>query len=171
MRPVTDDFLMSMAEISSALVGLFLVGVFFYAETSSRASAASHEADDPYMKASTRIVLVLYAIPIGMSLALVALEPVWGRILFAVLSAILVAANVSTVSRLRSSLTAMASPVLVLTEVAGTLAVIGIVTLPWILGGLDPTREDLMWAILLSFAAGFLSVCAMVLTAFDMARR
>jgi hypothetical protein len=106
-----------------------------------------------------------------MSLALVALEPVWGRILFAVLSAILVAANVSTASRLRSSLTAMASPVLVLTEVAGTLAVVGIVTLPWILGGLEPTREDLMWAILLSFAAGFLSVCAMVLTAFDMARR
>jgi hypothetical protein len=38
------------------------------------------------------------------------------------------------------------------------------------LGGIDPTREDLTWAILLSFGAGFLSVSALVLSAFDVAR-
>jgi polar amino acid transport system substrate-binding protein len=41
---------------------------------------------------------------------------------------------------------------------------------PWALGGLHPTREDLAWAILLSFAAGFLSIGAVVISAFDIAR-
>jgi hypothetical protein len=45
-----------------------------------------------------------------------------------------------------------------------------IVALPWILGGIDPSREDLTWSIFLSFAVGFLSVSAIVLAAFDVAR-
>jgi hypothetical protein len=45
-----------------------------------------------------------------------------------------------------------------------------LIVLPWILGGLHPDREDLTWAILLAFAAGFLSICATVLSVFDMAR-
>jgi hypothetical protein len=32
---------------------------------------------EPNFRASTRIVLVLYALPLGLSLSLVALEPVW----------------------------------------------------------------------------------------------
>ncbi len=35
---------------------------------------------------------------------------------------------------------------------------------------MQPTREDLTWSILLSFAAAFLSVCALVLSAFDIRR-
>jgi hypothetical protein len=37
-------------------------------------------------------------------------------------------------------------------------------------GGLHPTREDLTWAILLSFAAGFLSISAVALSVLDVAR-
>ena len=44
-----------------------------------------------------------------------------------------------------------------------------LVLLPWILGGLHPSREDLTWAILLSFAGGFLSVGALVLSVLDVA--
>jgi hypothetical protein len=32
MRDVSDGFLMNMAEVSASLIGLFLVGVFFYIE-------------------------------------------------------------------------------------------------------------------------------------------
>jgi hypothetical protein len=55
-------------------------------------------------------------------------------------------------------------------EVAGTLGVVVIVVIPWVLGGLHPTREDLSWAVLLSFGTGFLSICALVLSAFDLVR-
>ena len=30
MRQISDAFLLNMAEVSSALIGLFLVGVFFW---------------------------------------------------------------------------------------------------------------------------------------------
>ena len=33
MREVSDDFLLNMAEVSAALIGLFMVGVFFFADT------------------------------------------------------------------------------------------------------------------------------------------
>jgi hypothetical protein len=41
---------------------------------------------------------------------------------------------------------------------------------PWALGGLHPTRKDLTWAILLSFAAGFLSIFETVMSVFDISR-
>jgi hypothetical protein len=49
------------------------------------------------------------------------------------------------------------------------VGVVVLVTIPWILGGLRPTREDLTWAILLAFASGFLSISAVVLSIFDTA--
>ena len=55
-------------------------------------------------------------------------------------------------------------------EVVGTVMVVVLVVIPWVLGGLHPTREDLTRAIPLSFAAGFLSVCTAVLSVFDIAR-
>ena len=36
MRQVSDAFLLNMAEVSATLIGLFLVGVFFYIETGLR---------------------------------------------------------------------------------------------------------------------------------------
>jgi hypothetical protein len=36
-----------------------------------------------------------------------------------------------------------------------------------VIGGLDPTREDLTWSILLSLGAGFLSVAALILSILD----
>ncbi|MGH2554285.1 MAG: hypothetical protein ACRDHO_01015 [Actinomycetota bacterium] len=62
------------------------------------------------------------------------------------------------------------STALLVNEVVGTVGVGVIVVIPWILGGLHPTREDLTWAILLSFTSAFLSVCALVLSAYDIDR-
>ena len=36
MRQVSDAFLLNMAEVSGTLIGLFLVGVFFYVDSGFR---------------------------------------------------------------------------------------------------------------------------------------
>jgi hypothetical protein len=36
VQEVSDAFLLNMAEVSATLIGLFLVGVFFYVETGFR---------------------------------------------------------------------------------------------------------------------------------------
>ena len=169
MRNVSDAFLLNMAEVSAALIGLFMVGIFFFADTGFRRLDQARGVVEPYFRASTRIVLVLYALPLGLSLSMVALTPVWSQVLFALLSLMLVAANVDTAVRIRAVARVTGSTALLVNEVAGTAAVLLIVALPWILGGLHPTREDLAWAILLSFAAGFASIAALMLFVLDLA--
>jgi hypothetical protein len=168
MRPVSDAFLLNMAEVSATLIGLFLVGVFFYVETGfRRLENGVREVMEPYLRAGTTIVLLLFAIPLFLSLTLVALGANWNRVLFAMLSLILVAANVETLLRMRPFAAATKVPVFVVNELLGSVLVLVLVVLPWALGGFDPTREDLTWAILLAFAAGLLSVSALVLSVFD----
>jgi hypothetical protein len=65
---------------------------------------------------------------------------------------------------------ATGSTALLVNEVLATAMVVVLIVTPWALGGLHPTREDLTWAILLSFAAGFLSISATVMSTFDIAR-
>jgi hypothetical protein len=164
MPEVTDAFLLQVAEISATLIGLFLVGVFFYVETGFRRLSQERRAVfEPYFRSGTRIVLMLYALPLFLSLTLVALTPGWNKLLFLLLSIVLVAANVSSLAHVRG----IRSSTLVANELAGTAVVALLVLLPWLLGGLDPTREDLTWAILLSLASGFLSVGALVLSILD----
>jgi hypothetical protein len=164
MRQVSDAFLLQVAEISASLVGLFLVGIFFYVETGfRRLSPTRRAAFEPYFKSGTRIVLILYALPLFLSLTLVVLTPGWSRLLFLLLSIALVAANVSSLARVRG----IESPTLLANELLGTAMVVVLVLLPWVIGGLDPTREDLTWSILLSLGAGFLSVAALILSILD----
>ena len=170
MRQVSNAFLLNMAEVSATLIGLFLVGVFFYMETGFRRSDQVRGRFEPYLRVGTRITLIVFAISLGLSLALVALELFWARALFAVLSLILVAANVESALRVRGVAKVTGSTALLVNEVVTTSMVVVLVVLPWALGGLHPTREDLTWAILLSFAAGFLSISATVMSAFDIAR-
>jgi hypothetical protein len=167
---VTDDFLLNVAEVSATLIGLFLVGVFFFVETGFRRLGAAREIHEPYFRAGTRIVLLLYALPLFLSLTLVALTLTWSRVLFLLLSVALVAANVDSVVRARPLAKLRDSNVLVVNELLGTLAVALLVVLPWILGGFHPSREDLTWAILLSLGTGFLSVGAIMLSILDIAK-
>jgi hypothetical protein len=169
MREVSDGFLLGIAEISAGFAGLFLVGVFFYVESGFRRSPV-RAAFEPYLLASTRIVLVLFAITVGLSLCLIVLEMWWNRVIFAALSLLLVGTNAGTVWQMRSFRGIGKSPILLMTEVVGTASVVLIVVLPWALGGVEPSREDLTWAILISFAAAFLSVAATVLSVFDIER-
>jgi hypothetical protein len=165
VRPASDDFLLNMAEVTATLIGLFLVGVFFYAE-SLQSGDRAHAISRSYLRSGTRITLIVLAIPLALSLSLVALEPAWSRALFAVLSVVLLAANVDSILHLRG----VRSIALVANETLATAMTVALVTIPWILGGLEPTREDLTWSILLAFAAGLLSITAIVMSVFDVAR-
>jgi hypothetical protein len=102
VRPVSDVFLLSVAELSATLIGLLLVGAFFYVETGLRRLGHAREAATSYLRAGTRIVLLLYGMTLAPSLSLVALEPIWARLFFAVLSLLLLAANVITSIRIRA---------------------------------------------------------------------
>jgi hypothetical protein len=96
------------------------------------------------------------------------LDDTWSRVLFAVLCLALVAANVDTAVRVRSVREETGSTALVVNEILGTIGVALIVALPWVLGGIDPTREDLTWGILISFATAFLSLGTLVMSVFDL---
>lgn len=171
MRRITDEFLLHVAEFSVTMIGLFLVGVFFYVETGLRRwSAEARKVFEPYLRAGVRIVLIVFAIPIGLALTLVALDPVWARITFAALSVALLVASVDTAARIPAVARATGSVALVVNEVVDTIVGLIIMVTPWALGGLHPDREDFVWSILLSFGAGFLSVGALVLSTFDAAR-
>ena len=170
MRPVTDAFLLNMAEVSATLIGLFFVGVFFYVNTGLRRLEHVRAVFEPYLRAGTRITLIVFAIPLSLSLSLVALDIVWSRILFVLLSVTLIAANVDTLLRIGGAARATGSRPFLVNEIFATALTILLIVLPWVLGGLRPTREDLTWAILLSFAAGFLSICVTVMSVFDMSR-
>jgi predicted enzyme related to lactoylglutathione lyase len=152
------------------LIGLFLVGVFFYVESGLRRLDRARDVFEPYLRAGTRITLIVFAFPIGLSITLVVLEPVWSRVLFALLSLMILVANVDTAVRIRGAAKAARSTALLINEVVTSVVTQVFVVLPWALGGLHPTREDLTWAILLSFVAGFLSIGAVVMSAFDIAR-
>jgi hypothetical protein len=168
MRQVSDEFLLHIAEYSATMIGLFLVGVFFYVQTGLRQlDTAAREVFEPYLRAGVRIVLVVFAIPLILALTLVALEPVWSRVVFVGLSVGLILANIDTAIRVRGVRKATGSTGLLVNEVAGTVAVPVIVIFPWALGGLHPTREDLTWAILLSFVVGLISIATVVLSVFD----
>lgn len=170
MRQVSNAFLLNMAEVSATLIGLFLVGVFFYVDTGFRRWGLARERFEPYLRSGTRITMIVFAISLGLSLALVALSLPWARALFAVLSLVLVAANVDSAVRVRGVKKATGSTALLVNEVVTSVMAVVLIVTPWAVGGLHPTRKDLTWAILLAFAAGFLSISATVMSVFDIAR-
>ncbi len=96
----------------------------------------------------------MFAIPLGLSLTLVVLESGWSTVLFALLSLALITANLDTALRIQDVRRLSGSKVL------GTIGVVLIVLVPWALGGVDPSREDLTWAILIAFSTAFLSLAS-----------
>ena len=170
MTPVSDSFLIAVAEISAALIGLFLVGMIFYIQTGFDRLERSRDVVEPYFRAATLITFISFAIPLGVSLTLVALPVVWSRLLYVALVVGLIVVDFSTVKAVRECVRVTGLRLLLMVEVVGTLVVALMVILPLATGGLAPGREDLVPAILLSLAIGFLSTCVLVLTLFDIAR-
>lgn len=170
MEPVTDAFLLLVAEVSAALIGLFLVGMIFYIQTGFGQLERSRVVVEPYFRASTRIVLILYAIPLVLSLTLVALPIVWSRLFYLALIVGVVAANISTAVGVRPVMRVTGNRTLFINEIVGTAGVAVMVILPLASGGFSPIREDLVPGMLISLGIAFLSTCVLVLTLFDIAQ-
>lgn len=167
---MSDELLLGIAGVAATVIGLFLVGVLFFVEGGMRGPARESRVELwHYMRSGTRIVMLLFAMALLLSLALVAFELPWARALFVVLSVLLVVANVETAVKVRATRVTQ-SRTLLLNEIAGTVGVVAIVALPWILGGLRPSREDLTLAAFLALATAFASVGAIALSTFDLAR-
>ncbi len=170
MDPVSDDFLLLVAEVSASLVGLFVVGMIFYVQTGFSRLKRSRAVVEPYFRASTRSVLIVYAFPLGLSLTLVALPDIWSQVLFLILTLSLIAANVSTAVGVRAVMRVTGSTTLLINEIGATAGAAVMVILPVVTGGFSPDREDLVPTILLGLALGFISTGVLVLTLFDIAR-
>lgn len=170
MDPVSDAFLLTVAEVSAGLIGLFLLGMIFYIQTGFSQLEKSREVVEPYFRSSTRIVLILYSIPLALSLTLVALPDVWSRLVFLTLIVGLVVTNVSTARGVRPVMQVTGNRTLAINEVIGTAGVALIVILPLVTGRLSPSREDLVPSILIALGVAFLSTCVLVLTLFDIAK-
>ena len=170
MDPVSDSFLLTVASISAALIGLFLVGMIFYIQSGYESNERSREVVEPYFRAATAITLIAYAIPLTVSLTLVALPIVWSRLLLLVLLLALVIENVATVGTVRAVVRVAGLRLLAMVEIVGTVTVVIMTVLPLALGGLSPGREDLVPSILLSLGIAFLGTGVLVLTLFDIAR-
>lgn len=170
MEPISDSFLLTVAEISAGLTGLFLVGMIFYIQSGYDRHERSRVVVEPYFRAATTITFILYAIPLGVSLTLVALPIVWSRLLYIALILGLVVVDVSTVSTVRAVMRVTGLKLLGMIEIVGTVVVIFLVVLPLATGGLSPGRDDFVPSILLSMGIAFLGTCVLVLTLFDIAR-
>lgn len=169
METVSDGFFLALAEISSALTGLFLVGIVLYIQVGYDKSERSRAVVEPYMRAATSITFIAYAIPVVVSLTLVSLPIAWSRWLYYGLLLGLVVVNVSTVATVRRVQREMKLRLLVMIEVVGTVAVALMVVLPLATGGLTLTRDDLVPGLLLSLGVAFLGTWVLVLTLFDIA--
>ncbi|MDH3306412.1 MAG: hypothetical protein OEO77_02660 [Acidimicrobiia bacterium] len=170
MDPVADHVLDTIANISASLIGLFLVGMIFYIQTGFDRVERSRDHVEPYFRAATLITFISLAIPLGVSLSLLTLPIAWSRLLYLILVAALIAADVSTINAVRACVRATGLNLLSMMEFVGTVMVIVIAGLPVTTGALHPEREDLVPALLISLGVGFLSTCVLVLTLFDIAR-
>ena len=170
MDPVNDDFFLAVAEISAALTGLFLVGMILYIQIGYDRQQRSRAVVEPYFRAATTITFIAYAIPVVVSLTLVALPIGWSWLLYYALVIGLIIADISTVSTVRKIQREMRLGLLTMIEVVGTAVIALMVILPLATGGLSPDRQDFVPGILLSLGVAFLGTWVLVVTLFDIAR-
>ena len=164
-----SEFLIGMAEIAGTLIGAWLVGLFFYLDLDARRGefrGASHR----YIRAGTRGVFALFAIPLLMPLVLITQQPVWGAVLFAALSVILIGTTYSTIRLVMARKSSTQSFAILLNEWAGNVAIIALVVLPWVRGGSSPLAADFIPSLVIALGAGFANTVTFVMAEFDAKR-
>lgn len=164
MRAGVDEFLLGLAGISATLIGTFIVGVFFYIDSDLHRRRSASEAEDRYFRSGMRWIFTAYSLPLLAPLALVALEPLWGALVFIALAAMLVMASIDTGRRI---VKVGASKAIAVNEWLTSAAVAVALVLPWVLGGLVPPASAFIPSLLLVLASGFASTAALVVAEFD----
>jgi len=175
VQPVSEEFLLSLAGAAATLIGAFLVGVIFYLDSDVHRSMNEGVADDSFMRSGTRWVFIIFAIPLMVPLTLVGLGAFWGTVVFVGLSALAAASTVDSVNRiLMSGIVKSMSPTqsvaLAVNQIVSTLAVVLLITLPWLLDGWSPRKSAFVPSLLLALAVGFSSTAALVMSIFDLSK-
>jgi len=168
MRPVPDELLLNLAAIAATLLGLLVVGVFFYVETGLRRLEQAQEPFGAFIRAASRLTMSLYGLTFSVSIALVALKPAWARATFALAAAGVLLATLDWTIRSRAMGAIMGSAVWSpLVAVVAWIWVAAMLAIPWVMGGLHPSREHLTWAVLLTMLTALVSTLEMLLSVFD----
>ncbi len=168
MGAVSEAFLLGLAEVLATLIGFLLVAMFFYIDRRQHELAAAWERGVPYLRSTVRMILLLYAVALAVSLGLVVLDRFWVTVLFGLSTLAIVGGGID-VSRRRHSLDQVA-------HIPGTSrrlmwVAIAVMTLPpWVAGGLEPGRPELTLAALLIGAFAFLNTVGLLMSAFDLDR-
>lgn len=162
-----NEFLLGVAGVASTLIGTFIVGVFFYIDTDLHRIMMASDAADRYLRSGVRWVFVVYALPLFVSLALAAFEPVWGAVAFIAMSVLVVLTTVDTGWRMVMRGASGNSRALVVNQWVCTAAVVALVALPWIIGGWLPPATAYVPSLIIALAAGFCSTAALIMRQFD----
>jgi hypothetical protein len=165
-----QEILLGLAAVSATLLGTFIVGVFFYIDSSMHRRRDASEAIDTYLRSATRWVFTAYSIPLLVPLVLAAMAPVWGAIVFAALGTLLALFTIQTGRRIVAGGRSGMSRALIINEWLTSAALLAAMILPWALGGWVPQPAEFVPSLLLILASGFASTAALVMAQFDSTR-
>lgn len=164
---VSEGLLLTVAQIAATLVGLLLVGMFFYLETGFRRLTTVQIEAAAFLRATTKLVLLLYALVLAVSLALVAFDALVVTALYVLLSVAVLVALVEMTVRARRLPTAVrrrhAAAWRVWPPTIIALAV------PALSGGWPPAAPALTDALFLVGALALFLTGGLLLFAFDLA--
>ncbi|HSK96301.1 MAG TPA: hypothetical protein VK891_06770 [Euzebyales bacterium] len=167
MTSVSEGLLLTVAQIAATLIGLLLVGMFYYVETGFRRLTTVQVEAGAFLRAATKLVLLLYALVLAVSLALVAFEPLVVTALHVLLSVAVLAALAEMTVRSRRL------PRAVRRRHAAAWRVwpptIIALALPGLTGGWPLAASALADAVFLVCALAFFLTGGLLLFAFDLA--
>lgn len=164
--PVREGFLLAVAGIAATLIGLLLLGAYYYIETGLRRATSVAPQGGPFLRATTKLTLLLYSLVLGMSLGLIVLRPVPLLVMYAVLGLALIRSLAEWSKRYHDLRTVLPIP----RESPWILwpAVAVLLVLPFVLDGWELSRESTTWMLLGIGALAVMSTAGMVLTSFDL---
>jgi hypothetical protein len=168
LRPIPDALLLTTAQIAATLIGLLLVAVFFYLETGFRRLSTVGPEALPFLKATAQLIVLQYSMVLGLSLGLVALQPLWVTLLFLALSLGIVVGLVDWTRWGRALSSDLRRAVRIRPLLAWPIVLIPL-ALPVVLGGWEPDRDALSTSLFLEGAVAFGNTVSLLLLAFDLA--
>lgn len=167
MKQIPDTLLLTTAQISATLIGLLLVGVFFYLEAGFHRLADVLPQARPFLRATSKLLVAQYGMVLGLSLGLIALGPVWITVLSVALSLAVVAGLVDWTRSTYRLPRVVRRAVRVRPWMAWPIVLPPLV-LPWLLDGWLPGRQAFTLTLLLEGGLAFLNTASVLLLAFDL---
>jgi hypothetical protein len=168
VKALSDQLLLEAAEIAATLIGLLLVGVFFYLQSGFGRISVLEPGAEPFLRSTTKLIVCLYSLVLGLAIGLVALDDMWVSVLFVALSLAVLVAMVEWTVRGRRVSHRFRRAVRVNLALAWPMLIV-VLGVPWVLGGWPLERESLAWAVFLGGAVAFWNTADLVLLAFDIA--